>query len=231
MLKLAILILFSLPLLSFGLSDEESELRDQILKEYSKKAPVEKKVETLENQEKLEEEELRANIVSPNKKTPKKNKEIEKLNSQIGNSFFGGMVSAEMKAQIAEMITDNPFQHMSDEQVKGLLVSRVGKSFEDNPKLLSGVSEWIRDENALPDFMAIIGESEKLKTYGICFIVVFVSAFLINLKNGNKSLFKRLIYKLVLMMSTTVINVGIFFFLFQENLTPTVNILKKYLIP
>lgn len=198
MIRLFSIFILSLPLLAFGLSDEESELRDNLVKEH--------------------------------KNSPKLDAKLEKLTTELDESMFGGMVSDEIKEGIAKMITDNPFQYMSDEQVKSLLVSKGGKSFSENPKLLSGVSEWIRDKKALPKFMAIIGEKEKLKTYGICFLVVFVVAFILNLRNGKHNIFKRLMLKLGLMITTTIVNLGVFYYLFQDNLAPTINILKKYLI-
>lgn len=198
MRKLLILIFLSLPLVAIALSDEESQLRDSIVKEH-------------ENSPELDEK-------------------LDNLNSQLDNSFFGGMISDEIKAEVLKMITDNPFQYMSDEQVRELLVSKGGKSFAENPKLLAGTSEWIRDKEALPQFMSIIGEGEKLKTYGICFIVVFVCAFLLNLKNGKHSIFKRFMYKIGLMLITTTINFGIFYYLFQDNIDPTIKIVKKYLV-
>lgn len=186
-----------MPLTAIGFTDEESELRDNIVKEH--------------------------------KNSPELEEKLENLNRELDQSFVSRFMDQEMKDALGKMITQNPFQYLSDTQAKEMLIARGGKSLSDNPKLLNGLSEWLRDKEAMPRFLSIVGESEKMKKYGMYFLIVFVIAFFLNLKNSKNSILKRLVFKIMLMISTGVLNLLIFYYLFKEELSPTVRIAKKYL--
>lgn len=198
MLKIILWITLLVPFSTLGFTDEESDLRDNLVKEH--------------------------------KNSPELEQKIKSLNKELDKSFVSRFLDKEMKEALGKMIAQNPFQYMSDAQAKKLLVARGGKSLADNPKLLSALSEWIRDKDALPKFLSIVGEGEKLKKYGLYFLVVFIVAFILNLKNSKNSILKRLIFKIMLMITTGIVNLSIFYILFKEELGPTIRIAKKYLI-
>lgn len=198
MVKLLLILTFSLPLVSFGFTDEESTLRDNLVKEH-------------QNSEELD-------------------KKIENLKTELDKSFLSKFMDGEMKEALGKMMAQNPFQFMTEEQMKNLLVARAGKNLENNPKVLAFLTEWLRDKDALPQFLSIIGESEKIKKYGISFLVVFIIAFILNLKNSKNSFLKRLFYKLGLMLTTGLINLGIFYYIFHTELSPTVRIARKFIL-
>lgn len=198
MVKLLIFLTLSLPVLSFGFTDEESVLRDNLVKEH-------------QNSKELEEK-------------------IENLKVELDSSFISKFMDEEMKDALGSMIAQNPFQFMSEEQMKTLLIARGGKSLEDNPKVLAFMATWLRDKDALPKFLSIAGEGAKLKKYVIYFLVVFIMAFILNLKNSKNSFFKRLFFKLGLMLTTGLINLGVFYYLFYEELSPTVKIAREFIL-
>lgn len=154
--------------------------------------------------------------------------------SQVSESFLMKMMNKEMKDKVQSMIKSNPLAHMSKQQLQGLLLGReglpptsMGKIFKANPRVLELVVEVLHDEHALPRFLSLMNKPKKMKTYGISVIVFMIFIFFINLKNSAKKIFKRIMFKFILMGASTLGNFLIFYIIFREELGPTVEIIKR----
>jgi hypothetical protein len=149
--------------------------------------------------------------------------------------FLGKIMSDQMKQAAAQMMKSNPFKMMSDDTIKSMILGRfkpespIGKFFANNPRAVDGTVAWVKDEHAIPAFISIINKPDKMKHFGYSVLTIFIIAFLLNLKNGKNGLLKRLVFKLLMMASTGVINLCVFYFLFRDELQPSINVISKYL--
>jgi hypothetical protein len=149
--------------------------------------------------------------------------------------FLGKIMNDQMKDAAAKMMQSNPFKMMSNEDVKSMILGRfkpespIGKFFNNNPNAVDGTVAWIKDEHAIPSFISIINKPEKMKYFGYSVLAVFLIAFFLNLKNGKNGILKRILFKIVMMASTAVINLGVFYYLFKEELQPSINVIIKYI--
>lgn len=152
----------------------------------------------------------------------------------IDESFITERLGAEMTKKLGEMMRSNPLASMPkdklakmlDENMKG---SQLEKIIKNKPKLKKILIEFAHDKDALPGLISIIGKPEKVKTYGICVIIVFVVAFIINVLNTKGSIFKRIFVKVCLMFGTGLTNLLVFYFMFTKEVTPSVNIIRNVL--
>ena len=251
-MKLVTLIILLLsPFVAFAdLSDDEKAAKEQFLKQYGK--PVESKVQVVETTQASV-----TDVNSNQEATPSNDPSTEDINTEmekmgmdakkieemakgfqgqsLKGSFITKMMNEQMKIAAAKMMKSNPFKDMEDEQVKGMIttVFKEGtpvKNFIDrNPKLLHATVKWIKDERAIPSFISIINKPDKMKYFGYSVLAVFICAFLINLKNSKHGLLKRIFFKMIMMVSTGVINITVFYILFQKELQPSIEVFKTHL--
>ena len=200
MSKLVILFFLSLPLLSFALSDEESERRDKLA--YQDADDFTQEIE----------------------------QDIKDFQEKLDVGFIDKFMDGNTKKVISQMRHKNPFEYMSDGQVDSLLLAKGGDLLGKSPRVLKGLRMWLKDKEALSGFLSILGEKEKLKKYGMWMLGVFVCAFFLNLKNSKGGFIKRIFFKLILSMGTFSLNLAIFYFIFQKEIGPTIRVIKKSLL-
>jgi hypothetical protein len=153
-----------------------------------------------------------------------------KLPGILGN-ILGGFKSSMIK----KLLKTNPMSRMGHDQLKKMLKERFkGTKYatvlEKHETLLDIIVELIRDKKALPELVSILDKADKLLTYSYSFIGVFILAMLLNIFMFAKAgVFKRIMFKIFLTVSMPIVNLGIFYFMFKENLDPTVAIIKRYL--
>ena len=139
-----------------------------------------------------------------------------------------------MKDMLKEFLKENPLSKMSEGEVRSLIEGRlnnlpVGNFFQENPRTLNFFIKWLRDKRALPRFISIVNEADKLKTYGFIALCVFILSFILNLFNNKGNIFKRILKKLMIVMGVTCINVVVFYIMFRPNVQPTVDLLLQHL--
>jgi hypothetical protein len=152
---------------------------------------------------------------------------------KIQDSYLSGMMNEMMTKMISSFLKENPFSKMDKEEVKSMLVVRtqglpVGKMFENNPKLVEMLVDWIRHPYALPKIMGIINKPDKVKIYSGIVVAIFILSFLLNLANSKGNLFKRILKKICIFAGAFTINIAAFIFLFQANLKPTFEVIFKH---
>ena len=128
------------------------------------------------------------------------------------------------------MLSENPFSLMSKSQLRSLIESRyegqpLGKFFKENPKFFSILVDVIRDARALPKFLSILNQPEKLKAFGIFVLSVLIASSLIGLFYARGNMFKRLLLKISLMFGSIILNLLGFVFIFRSELVPTYKII------
>jgi hypothetical protein len=152
----------------------------------------------------------------------------------VDQNFLTNILDDKMKKAALEMMKNNPFASMSDAEFNSFINVRVQgttleKIFQNNPKILRGISSVLRDKRALPQFLTIINKPQKMKTYGFSFVGVMVLIFLMNLMQSKKSIIKRIVMKLSLMLLGSTVNLVVFYFIFKEELQPSVDAIWRVL--
>lgn len=151
----------------------------------------------------------------------------------LQDSFVSNMMTGVMKQVVSEFLKENPFSKMDREEVKSMIKLRmnglpVEKLFEKNPKLLDMLVDWIRDKKALPKIIGIVNKPKEVKIYSFVVIAIFVLSFILNLVNSKGNLGKRILNKIGIFLGAFIINLGTFYFLFREELKPSLDIILKY---
>jgi hypothetical protein len=151
----------------------------------------------------------------------------------LKDSFVSSMMTGVMKQVIDDFLKENPFSKMPRDEVKAMISIQtqnlpVKKVFDNNPKLLDMLVDWLRDTKALPRLLGIANKPQEVKIYGIIVLCVFIFSFVLNLANSKGNLFKRILRKLAIFFGATAINFATFFIMFKEELKPTLEIIFKY---
>lgn len=162
------------------------------------------------------------------------NESEEQTAPAVQNSMFTDMLPKVMKDQLAEILKDNPFSKMEKEAVKTLAKSMVkgqkfGEYLDKNPKALDCFVTWLRDKKAMPAFLSIVNKPDKMKIFSGIFIFVFIVSFLFNLKNSKSNILVRLVNKLCIFVCATTVNLGSFYFIFRDELDPTIKIIRSFI--
>lgn len=145
------------------------------------------------------------------------------------------MLSAEQMQAAAKMMQKNPFGYMQKTAIKKMILAKMdpkkpaGKFVHENPKVVDIAAEWVIDDEAIPAFVSIINQPDKAKTMGIVVLVVFITIFILNLKNSSKSILKRILIKFGLMIGSAVVNFSAFYIIYQKELDPTIRVISKNL--
>lgn len=153
--------------------------------------------------------------------------------TELEDNMVTGMMTGVMKQVVQEFLKENPFSKMPREEIKSMITVKmnglpVEKLIKKHPKLLDLFVDWIRDESALPKLFGIVNKPDKVKTYGIIVIVIFILSFALNLANSKGSLIKRIFKKMGVFAGAFLINVGSFVFLFKDELNPTFKVILRY---
>ena len=143
------------------------------------------------------------------------------------------MMDGIVKKTMQDFLKENPLSKLPPEEVKAMIMVQVTgkpmeKVFKNNPRLLDMIIEWLRDPKAIPALIGLLNKQDELKTYSISFLVVFVLSFILNLMSKG-SLISRIFKKLLITIGAIFLNLGIFYWLFKTELTPTIDIVFKYI--
>lgn len=219
--------------------DTVSDSVDAVKGYFSDDKKPEKKVEP----EVIDSTEVKENPDMPQmpelKKKPKENnidegKLTETLKSLENNPMLK-MLSPEQRKAAARMMQKNPFAEMEKKAIKTLILTKMdpkkpaGKFVHDNPKVVDVAAEWVIDDKAIPSFVSIVNKPNKAKTMAIVVVVVFLSVFFLNLKNSKGNILKRIMIKIGLMLTSAVVTFSAFYFIYQEELEPTIRVISKSL--
>lgn len=155
------------------------------------------------------------------------------IQGKIEESYITKFMDSASKKFLSEFLDENPFSKVPESQLRTILQSRfegtpIGSYLKGDPKRMDFFVELVRDKQALPSFIKIVNRPDKVKKYGIIVICVFVASFIFNLFNKKGNLFQRLFRKLVVSLAAVTVNIGAFYFIFQDEIQPGLNIFFKY---
>jgi hypothetical protein len=66
-----------------------------------------------------------------------------------------------------------------------------------------------------------------MKSYGIGAIIIFIVTFLLNLKNTDMGIFKKIFMKIALGLGSVAANIFLFYFIFKAQVTPTIDAVMR----
>ena len=106
----------------------------------------------------------------------------------------------------------------------------LGKLFKRFPKLLDICVDIVRDAEALPAFVGILGKKERLKKYFYVWLGLFILSFLIKRYIFPKkwSWAKRLFAGSFMSLLFLSISLSVFYQLFDKELSPILSVMKNH---
>ncbi|MDP7321068.1 MAG: hypothetical protein QF441_10695 [Bacteriovoracaceae bacterium] len=154
---------------------------------------------------------------------------IQKLNE----NFLTNHLNEEVREKVEKMMHENPLAKLEKEEIYSFLKYRfdgspIGKIFQENPKFLDVMVEIIHDKKALPALVSIVNQSGKMKVYLTIVLSTFCLFFFIGLIHVEGGILKRILFKLSLSFGGLFINIASCYYIFYDQLSPTVEIIKKF---
>jgi hypothetical protein len=159
--------------------------------------------------------------------------ELEKLGYEELN--LKALTDKNVQPLLQELMASNALKNESFENskefiktaAKGKPVEAIFKKF---PKTLDISADVLRDKNALPGLVSILGQKEKLKRFGIFWVVLFISGLIIKWKIIAKyAPLTRFASSIALSLVLTLSSLFLFYGFFTQELESTVSILSKHL--
>ncbi|MBT4793067.1 MAG: hypothetical protein HON90_15950 [Halobacteriovoraceae bacterium] len=224
--------------------DEETRAKLDVVKKYGSKLEYANLLQELKDKPKTEEEPTAAvSDKTSSEGLTEQNTALDNLTnvkltagntSPASDNFMTKMINETLKKELAKAIKKNPFSSMSSDEVKSLLLSstkgsKVGAFLDKSPKLTLVISEVVRDKKAFPSFLSLINKPAKIKKYGIFVVVIFLVGFFLNMKNSKGSMLKRIFIKLGIMLGITFTNLLVAYFIFREEVKPTIDVVMRNL--
>lgn len=219
---------------------EEAKVREEVLKKYRVGDDAEAVNEVNESETQVESQDKTKVETQVETTATNPASDIDKKLEEDKSGFLSGLLpdmnapmSDLMKGAMKEFLKENPLSKLPPEEVKSMIMVQVtGKPmeqvFKKNPKLLDFVVAWLRDKKALPSLMGILNKQKELKQYGIAFFVVFILSFILNLMSKG-TLISRIFKKILITIGALSLNFGIFYWFFRAELSPTVDIIFRYI--
>jgi hypothetical protein len=150
-----------------------------------------------------------------------------------GGSALSSFLANVQKNMFEKLVKENPLAHLSKEQIRDFISERAKETqwqqiFSDYPKLLDFIVEWFADKKALPSLINIMARKNKLTNYTVSFFVILILGMILNILLTKKgSILKHLAIKLSMTFFTMLAQLGAFYFIFREELTPTIEIATR----
>jgi hypothetical protein len=150
-----------------------------------------------------------------------------------GGSALSSFLANIQKNMFEKLVKENPLAHLSKDQIRTFIIERAKetpweKIFSDYPKLLDFVVEWFSDKKALPSIINIMARKNKLTNYTVSFFVILIFSMILNILLTKKgSILKHLAIKFMVTIFTMLAQLGAFYFIFQEELSPTIEIATR----
>lgn len=126
-------------------------------------------------------------------------------------------------------------QQMKPEEVRALIMNKVKgkmgeKIFLQFPKLLDLSVAVILDRHAIPQLMDLIKRQDDLKIFFFISIFLYILSFLLKkiFIPKEASFFNRLWKSIILKFGVLASSLGIFYFMFQKEVSPLVLVLKLF---
>ena len=140
-----------------------------------------------------------------------------------------------MKSALARFKTDSPFKNMSKDEIRNFITSAsdmtaVGALIKKSPTFTAILVEIFHDKEAMPKLVSLVEKQKEMKTFFYISITLLVLSMIMNMMNKKGNIFKRILKKIIITLGTLCLNLGIFYFMFQEEVGPTVRAMGRVLL-
>jgi hypothetical protein len=205
----------------------------------------------LEHHTSEDEEQLLHELEAAKAKQAETALKIEKTKDDLANVGSGAIAELQKSGELSldsigkmdektisflqEKLRDAHMDRVPADQVRAAILSKsegkpLGKLFKSYPKLLDVCVDIVRDAEALPAFVGILGKKERLKNYFYVWLGLFILSFLIKRYifpkkwSGPKRFFAGTFMSLLFLS----ISLSVFYQLFEKELSPILNVMKKH---
>lgn len=145
------------------------------------------------------------------------------------------LMDKKVQVILQKMFSDGLMNNQSPEVVREMILDKASGSFWEKlfkryPKILDIFVDILRDREAFPGLIGIMGKSEDLKTYFYIWLAIIVFGILIRKKYIKKKwpFMKRFFVRTSINLSLSVVSLYIFYKMFQVEVGPTVRIIAKH---
>ena len=154
--------------------------------------------------------------------------------TQVSKSYVDKFLGPQFKQKVKELMADNPFAKMARPTLKSFILQSfegrpVGKVLEKYPEVLDFTLDVLQDDEALPKLFSLVEKEDKLKTYAVISLCLFIGFLVAGLFNNKGGVFRRILIKLLLTVGFLLANIMTVCVYFEEELSPIYRILKGYI--
>jgi hypothetical protein len=146
----------------------------------------------------------------------------EKVQATLQNLFSQGLFEKESREETKGRVLEN---------VKG---KRIEKIFQRFPRLLDLVTDVIRDREAMPGLIRVMGRKSDLRKYFQIWVSLLIFSFLfrrfwLKKRITKQGFLSRTVISLGFSLFMTSLSLMIFYSMFKSDVRPTVSIIANYL--
>jgi hypothetical protein len=132
---------------------------------------------------------------------------------------------------------DNPLRKVPHDEVRAMVLEKasgkppVERFLKNQPRVLNCIVDLLRDEKAMYSALNIFLKKDQLKVYGLIWIFMFIIQWMFKKIFFKKKwgFFKRFILNIFVALVFSVASLSVFYRLFKPELSPTVQIVKRYI--
>jgi hypothetical protein len=146
------------------------------------------------------------------------------------------LMDPKMVEELRQTINLSKISEMPLDQMKGLIQAKVQGSrleeiFKTSPKLLTMAAAIMIDKDALPALLGVLPQREQLKFFGLACLCIFFFGIVFKkiVRPKNAGFFMRVALSLGVTILVSSASLTTFYFLFENEVAPTVRVISRYL--
>lgn len=155
--------------------------------------------------------------------------ELKKLGHNQVN--LGALMDEKVIPLFTKYLKESKISELSRDLTRSMVLETfkdrpIGKVFVKCPKCLEIFVDIIRDREAMPSLLQIFGRQKDLRNYGFFWFggIVFLFFFKRMIFPKKWPFYKRWPVSLLINILFTILSFGIFYYLFREELGPTLRV-------
>jgi cytochrome c oxidase subunit IV len=201
-----LLFMFLIPL--SGLSQEEDQFADELIEENNQRS---QKIQNI-------------------------HKKLQGKDHPQGPDSSVDLFDEKTVRELQELLKKNPLSQIPPSEVKNLILEKASsrpafqRYLRNSPHLTDCLVDLLRDDKAMPGALNIFLQKAQLKLYALIWLALFVLQWMFKKIFFKKSwgFVTRFSMSLLVGIIFSGISLGLFYRLFEEDLTPTVQIITKH---
>jgi hypothetical protein len=152
---------------------------------------------------------------------------------KLGHNSVDGAVLLDDKALelIKKALKNNPLQNSKPEEVRKLILDKyegkpIGKFLEKSPRVLDTFVDILRYKKALSSLVGIFSRKEELRIYMYFWLGLLIGTWLFKKYIVKEKSFLK---SIIISIFTSLLSLLVFYSMFYDELSPTVNIIAKHI--